>query len=128
MQRRPLQLTVEQLRGAANAAQRILDFMRKVADQIAMRLALFEQPRFALDAQLAVDLAKFKQRHDFLRNADFGRSNRAGEIQAWPAIRHDFQLMLGIGTGIGAGVVDRRLQHRIFTEQLRQRQAGGAGI
>ena len=42
MQAGTLQLAVEQLRRAADAAQRVLDFVREVADQLAGRLALVE--------------------------------------------------------------------------------------
>ena len=38
VQLRPLELALEQLRRAADAAERILDLVREVADQLAVRL------------------------------------------------------------------------------------------
>ena len=50
VQRRTLELAVEQLRRAADAAQRILDLVREVADELPVRLALIEHALLALDA------------------------------------------------------------------------------
>ena len=51
----------EQLRGAADAAQRILDLVRQAADQVAVGLLLLLQPLLARDLQLLVDVAEFEQ-------------------------------------------------------------------
>ena len=45
-----LELAFEQLRGAADAAQRILDLVREIADQLAVGLALVEHALFACRA------------------------------------------------------------------------------
>jgi hypothetical protein len=37
---RPVELALEQLRGAANAAERILDLVREAADELPIRLLL----------------------------------------------------------------------------------------
>ena len=48
----------EELRRAADAAQRVLDLVREAADQVAVRLLLLEQPLLARDLQLLVDVAE----------------------------------------------------------------------
>ena len=58
---RPVELALEQLRGAADAAERILDLVREAADQLAVRLLLLEQALLARDLQLLVDVAELEQ-------------------------------------------------------------------
>ena len=58
---RPVELALEQLRRAAYAAQRILDLVREIADQLAIRLLLLEQALLARDLQLLVDVAELEQ-------------------------------------------------------------------
>jgi hypothetical protein len=52
------ELALEQLRRAAQAAERVLDLVREVADQLAVRLLLRLDARLALDAQLLLDRAQ----------------------------------------------------------------------
>ena len=61
VQLRPLELALEQLRGAADAAERILDLVREVADQLAVGLALLEHALLARDLQLLLDVAELEQ-------------------------------------------------------------------
>ena len=51
----------EQLRGAAYAAQRVLDLVREIAYQVAVGLLLFQLPLLAGDLDLLVDLPEFEQ-------------------------------------------------------------------
>ena len=51
----------EQLRRAADAAQRILDFVRQIADQFAVGLLLLEQALFARRLQLLIDRPQLDQ-------------------------------------------------------------------
>ena len=60
-ERRPVELALEELRRAADAAQRILDLVREAADQLAVRLLLLEQALLARDLQLLVDVAELEQ-------------------------------------------------------------------
>jgi hypothetical protein len=57
-QLRALELALQQLRRAAQAAERVLDLVREVADQLAVRLLLRLDARLALDAQLLLDRAQ----------------------------------------------------------------------
>ena len=50
-----IELALEQLRRAAQAAQRVLDLVREVADQLAVRLLLDHQALLARLAQLLLD-------------------------------------------------------------------------
>ena len=58
---RAVELAFEQLRRAADAAQRILDLVREAADQVAVRLLLLQQALLARDLQLLVDVAELEQ-------------------------------------------------------------------
>ena len=53
-QLRAFELALQQLRRAAQPAERVLDLVREVADQRAARLGLVVQPLLARDAQLLV--------------------------------------------------------------------------
>ena len=61
VQRGPLELAVEQLRRAAYAAERVLDLVREIADQLAVRLALVEHALFARDPELLLDVPELDQ-------------------------------------------------------------------
>ncbi len=54
-------LALEELRGAADAAQGVLDLVREVADQLPVGLLLLEELRLAGDAHLLVELAKLDE-------------------------------------------------------------------
>jgi hypothetical protein len=55
------QFEFEQLRRAANPAERILDLMREIADQLLVRLALIEDAFFAVELELLDIFAQFDQ-------------------------------------------------------------------
>ena len=58
---RPVELALEKLRGAANAAERILDLVREIADQLAIGLLLLVEALLARDLQLLVDVPELEQ-------------------------------------------------------------------
>jgi len=60
-QLRAIELALEQLRGAPNAAKRILDLMREAADQFSIGLLLLEQTFLARDLQLLIDVSKLER-------------------------------------------------------------------
>ena len=62
MKRRSIELAVEKLCGTAYSAQRILDLVREIADQLAIRLILIEHPFFTLDTPLLVDMPELDQK------------------------------------------------------------------
>ena len=64
---RAVELALEELRGAADAAERILDLVREIADQLAVRLLLLEQPLLARDLQLLVDVPELEQQRGVVR-------------------------------------------------------------
>ncbi|MNC94361.1 hypothetical protein D3C83_111950 [compost metagenome] len=61
MQVGAFELAVEELRRPADSAERVLDLVREVADQLAVGLALVEQALLAGDPQLLLDMAKLEQ-------------------------------------------------------------------
>ncbi len=79
---RAVELAFQQLRGAADPAQRVLDLVREAADQLAVRLLLLEQAFLARDLQLLVDVAKFEQQRCV---ADVDRRNGARQVQLRPS-------------------------------------------
>src|SRR6266700_1079041 len=62
-QRRTIELVLEQLRGAANAAQWILDLVREAAYQVPIGLLLLQQALLARDLELLVDVSEFQDHH-----------------------------------------------------------------
>jgi len=118
VQARALELVVEQLRGAADAAQRILDFVREIADQFAIGLALIVQALFARDLDLLLDVAKLEQQTLPAGDPafDFNRRQRAAQVQFRVAGHADFQIVLGIAAVVCARVVDRGAQHAVVFE------------
>ena len=102
---RPVELALEQLRGAANAAERVLDLVREAADQLAVRLLLLVQPLLARDLQLLVDVAEFEQQRG-VRRVD--RRNRARQVQLRLAADAELELLLGVRRTRCDGALDRR--------------------
>ena len=70
------QLTLQQLRRAANAAQRILDFVGQVTDELTVQLLMFENFLFADNFHLLVLLVKLKD-----EALPFGRRSGAGGVK-----------------------------------------------
>ena len=68
-ERRPVELALEELRGAANAAERVLDLVREVPDQLAVRLLLLVQALLARDLELLVDVAELEQQRRVRRRS-----------------------------------------------------------
>src|SRR5262249_6671793 len=60
-----LELALEQLRRAAQASERVLDFVREIANQLARRDLLVEQALFALHAQLLRDRSQLDEERRF---------------------------------------------------------------
>jgi hypothetical protein len=61
VQSRTLELAVEQLRRTAYATERILDLVREIADQLAIRFALVEHALLARDLELLIRVAEFEE-------------------------------------------------------------------
>ena len=76
------ELALEQLRRAADAAQRILDLVREVADQLAVGLLLLEDLGLARDLQLLLELAQLE---DEARVAGLHRGDHAMQVHAFAA-------------------------------------------
>src|SRR5439155_4482983 len=76
-QLRLVELAFQELRGAAQPAQRILDLVGEIADQLAVRLLLENQALFARVAQLLFDRAQFGEQPKALGiNARHGARQR----------------------------------------------------
>ena len=117
-QLRVVELSLQELRGPANAAERILDLVREAADEVAVGLLLLEQPLLAGHLQLLVDVAELDQQH---RIADLDGGYRAGEMQLGLADRAELDLLLGVRRAPQERLVDRAAQARAVGEQIRGR-------
>ena len=80
---RPVELAFEQLRRAANAAQRVLDLVREAPDELAVGLLLLLQALLARDLQLLVDVAELEQQRGGIL---VDRRHGAREVQARLAV------------------------------------------
>jgi hypothetical protein len=78
------QFALEQLRRAADAAERVLDLVGEVADQLAVGLLLFGQTLLARRLQLLVDGRNSSSRRMRCR---FHRGHRAIEVQGLRTMR-----------------------------------------
>ncbi len=138
MSSRPVELALEELRGTANAAERIPDLVREVADQLAVRLLLLVQSLLAGDLQLLVDMPELEQQRGFLR---LDRGHRAGQMQLRLAGDRELELLLGVGRAAADRLVDRRGQargvrenlfrtmaHEMLLRELEQVLRGGIGV
>ena len=118
-----LELVVEQLRRAADAAERILDFVREIADQLAIGLALVEQAFLARDLYLLLDMPELEQQALPAGDPafDLDRRQRAAQMQLGMAGHADLQIVFGIAAIVCARVVDRGAQHAIVFENFGDR-------
>ena len=108
-QLRPVELALEELRGAADAAERIPDLVREIADQLAVRLLLLVQPLLARDLQLLVDVPELEQQRGLAR---LDRRHRAGQMELRLAGDRELELLLGVGRAAADRLVDRRGEAR----------------
>ena len=69
------QLVLKQLRRTTNAAQRIFDFMREIANQIAMRTCLLQKACLTLNFQLLVDRAQLNHHASAAARLQHGRNH-----------------------------------------------------
>ncbi len=75
------QFVLQQLGGAADAAERILDFVRQVADQLAVGLLLLDQALLAGGGQVVLDGLQFEQQAHSGRDFRAQRGHRAVDVQ-----------------------------------------------
>ena len=117
-QRRAVELALEQLRRAADAAERILDLVREAANQLAVRLLLLEQALLARDLELLIDVAEFEQQD---RAGNIDDRNGARKVQARLAADADLELLLGVRRAVGQRLFDRLEQRRRIAEHRLRR-------
>src|SRR5258708_29194873 len=133
-----IELALEQLRRAAQAAQRILDFVREIADQLAVGLLLEHQALLARVAQLLLDRAQLREQREALGfDACHGARERQG-LAAHPAVRHVLRRIIPVRgerlaqRAFELGALDKKLQKRLPVEALRaggeQVLGGGVGV
>src|SRR5215471_17653345 len=118
-QRRAVELTLEQLCGPADAAERILDLVREIANELAICLLLLEQPLLAGDLELLIDVPEFEQECSSIR---FHRRHRAREMQPRLRVDSELELLLGVRSAGSQCLVDR------LEERGRVREDGADGI
>jgi inorganic triphosphatase YgiF len=111
------EFALEQLRRAADAAERVLDLVGEVADQLAVGLLLLGQTLLARRFQLLVDVAELEQQADAAR---FHRSNRAIEVQGLRTMPVRREILSGITPVVGQRIAERGRQARRLAQQLRQ--------
>src|ERR1700687_2526350 len=112
-QRRPIELVFEQLRGAANAAQWILDLVREAAYQVPIGLLLLQQSFLARDLELLVDVTKFQEQR---RTGRIDHRYRAGKVQLELACDAELELLLGVRSAARKCFVDGLKKCRRFAK------------
>ncbi len=114
---RAVELAFQELGGATNASQRVLDLVGEAADQLAIRLLLLEQAFLAGDLELLVDVAELD---DELRTGKIERRDGAGEMQRLSG-RDDLDLLLGVGCRAPDRLGDGGDERAGIAEQVRRR-------
>ena len=76
-----VELALEQLRRAAQPAERVLDFVRQITDQLAVGLLLGHHPLLPRQAQLLLDRAQLDQQRD-AGGVDSGHDARQRQLFA----------------------------------------------
>jgi hypothetical protein len=94
-QLRSIELSLEQLRRAPDSAERILDLVREIAHELAVRLLLLVQTLLARDLQLLIDVPELEQQCGI---AAVDRRDGAGEMEPGLAVYPQFEFLLGIGS------------------------------
>src|SRR5574343_184094 len=110
LERRVGQFVLQQLRCAADAAQRILDLVRQVADQFAAGLLLFDQPFLAGRRQMVLDGLQFEQQPHTGRNIRTQRGHRAVDVQDFAVAAPQLDVLPGVAPVVVQAVVQRPLQ------------------
>jgi hypothetical protein len=106
------QLELEQLGRAADAAERVLDLVRQVADQFLVGLALVEDALLAVELQLLHVLAQLD--HDL---AVAGRADDAVHVQRLAAAALQGQVLAQVGILVGQRLLAQRAQFLAVGEQ-----------
>src|SRR5690242_20447744 len=97
VQSRTLELAIEKLRGAAYASERILDLVREIAYQLAIRLALIEHALFARDLELLIGVSKLEEiAAARIARVVLHRCDGARQVNDCVAVRRERQSMLGV--------------------------------
>jgi hypothetical protein len=116
-----VELALEQLRRAADAAERVLDLVRQVADQLAVGLLLFGQLLLARRLQLGVEGAEFEQQAGLPASTGVTVQSRC---RGWRAMAMHREVLPGVAPVVGQRIVERRRQaRRITAEESRSRPA-----
>ena len=116
------ELAIQELCRAADAAERILDLVRQVADELPVGLALVEQAFLTRDPELLLDVAELEQETAVMR--EFHRRHRTRKMQPAATGNAKREVMLGIAAVVVAGIAGRRSEFHVVTEQLGEREAG----
>ncbi|OPZ04581.1 MAG: hypothetical protein BWZ09_01707 [Alphaproteobacteria bacterium ADurb.BinA305] len=119
-QLRVVELVLQQLGRAADAAERVLDLVREVADELAVGLLLVQQLLLARDAQLRVDRAEFEQQ---AHACGVDRRHRAVEPQRLGVAALHADVLAGVAPVGAQRVVERRGQAGRAAEQAFERLA-----
>src|SRR6185312_14733890 len=102
------QLALEELRRAADSAERVLDLVGEVADELAVGRLLLEDLRLARDLELLLELAQLQQQPR-LRRLD--RADHAVQVQ--PLARHLERELVLVEPGIRFDRLREPLEERL---------------
>src|SRR5262249_9807786 len=113
-QARPVQLTLQKLRRAAQATEGILDLVGEVSDQLPVCTVLGHALLFALDAKALVDRAELQQKRRVL---ELNRRHDAVEVQRFLAREGEDQVRTGEAVFLAARLVQKARQRTGIDEE-----------
>ena len=108
------QFPLQQLRRTPDSAQRVLDLVRQVTDELAVGLLLLQQLLFAGNAQLSIDQPELEQQ---THPGGVGRTDGTVEVQRVGIGADDAKILAGIAPVGLERVAQRGLKSVGFAEQ-----------
>ena len=117
-----VELVFKKLGRAADASERILDFVRQIADQFAVGQLLLEQSFLARGLDLLVDRPEFDEQAHVGR---VRRGDRAVQMENGVVVAPDFDVLPAMAPAVGQRVVDGFQQGRRAAGHAVQPLTGG---
>src|SRR6266849_2734020 len=116
----PVELALEQLRRAAQPAERILDLVREIADQLAVGLLLEHQALFARKPQLLLDRAQLDEQREPVRLDSRDHAGERHRLVPGANVADVLRRVVPVG---GARLTQRALELLALGKELQERLA-----
>jgi len=127
LQRGPVQLALQQLRGAAQPAERVADLVRELADHSPARAALADQVFLAVELARLRHVQQFQQHHRPVGRAERRRPADHRQLLVLLVPRGDLQFLTEGLAGLETACRQRRDRGEPGTQRCQRAPAGLPG-